>query len=332
MTPTRTWDAATYDRVSAPQVAWSEAVLDRLQLRGDELVLDAGCGSGRVTQLLLDRLPEGRVIALDSDADMVRATRERFAGDPRVQVVHQSLTELNLAEQVDAVFSGATFHWVLDHDELFARLGRATKPGGRISAQCGGEGNIAHVKGIADRLFPLEPPRTWCYAGPDETRGRLERNGFTDVQTWLQPWPVTPPEPLTFLEDVILGPYVQLLPEHAPWALLDFGIRCVIAPDFADIFHNNCFKNGVLPVRLPREICEKLMEDARLGANARVTVDLERQVVVRPNGEEIPFTIDPLRRHLLLNGLDDIGQTMQHVKAIDGFEAKQRAAQPWLYA
>jgi 3-isopropylmalate/(R)-2-methylmalate dehydratase small subunit len=120
--------------------------------------------------------------------------------------------------------------------------------------------------------------------------------------------------------------------EHAPWALLDFGIRCVIAPDFADIFHNNCFKNGVLPVRLPREVCEKLMEDARLGANARVTVDLERQVVVRPNGEEIPFSVDPLRRHLLLNGLDDIGQTLQHASAIDAFEAKQRAAQPWLYA
>jgi 3-isopropylmalate/(R)-2-methylmalate dehydratase small subunit len=120
--------------------------------------------------------------------------------------------------------------------------------------------------------------------------------------------------------------------EHAPWALLDFGIRCVIAPDFADIFHNNCFKNGVLPVRLPREVCEKLMEDARLGANARLTVDLERQVVVRPNGEEIPFTVDPLRRHLLLNGLDDIGQTLQHAPAIDAFEAKQRAAQPWLYA
>jgi 3-isopropylmalate/(R)-2-methylmalate dehydratase small subunit len=120
--------------------------------------------------------------------------------------------------------------------------------------------------------------------------------------------------------------------EHAPWALLDFGIRCVIAPDFADIFHNNCFKNGILPVRLPREICEKLMEDARLGANARVTVDLERQVVVRPNGEEIPFQVDPLRRHLLLNGLDDIGQTLQHGTAIDGFEARQKAAQPWLYA
>ena len=119
--------------------------------------------------------------------------------------------------------------------------------------------------------------------------------------------------------------------EHAPWALLDFGIRCVIAPDFADIFHNNCFKNGVLPVRLPRVVCEQLMEDAKLGGNARLTVDLERQAVVRPNGEEIPFKIDPLRRHLLLNGLDDIGQTLQHAAAIDGFEAKQKASQPWLY-
>jgi 3-isopropylmalate/(R)-2-methylmalate dehydratase small subunit len=119
--------------------------------------------------------------------------------------------------------------------------------------------------------------------------------------------------------------------EHAPWALLDFGIRCVIAPDFADIFHNNSFKNGVLPVKLPRAVCEQLIEDARMGENARITVDLEREVVVRPNGEEIPFKIDPLRRHLLLNGLDDIGQTLQHGAAIDGFEAKQKAAQPWLY-
>jgi 3-isopropylmalate/(R)-2-methylmalate dehydratase small subunit len=120
--------------------------------------------------------------------------------------------------------------------------------------------------------------------------------------------------------------------EHAPWALLDFGIRCVIAPDFGDIFHNNSFKNGILPIRLPREICEKLMEDARLGQNARLTVDLERQVVVRPNGEEIRFEVDAFRKHLLLNGLDDIGQTLQHAPAIDGFEARQKAAQPWLYA
>ncbi len=120
--------------------------------------------------------------------------------------------------------------------------------------------------------------------------------------------------------------------EHAPWALLDFGIRCVIAPDFADIFHNNSFKNGILPVKLPREVCERLMEDARMGGNARITVDLERQVVVRPNGEEIPFEVDPFRRHCLLNGLDDIGQTLQHAPAIDTHEAKLRASQPWLFA
>ena len=120
--------------------------------------------------------------------------------------------------------------------------------------------------------------------------------------------------------------------EHAPWALLDFGIRCVISTSFADIFFNNCFKNGILPIVLPADQVAALMEDAKLGANARVTVDLEREVVVRPNGEEIPFKIDPLRRHLLLNGLDDIGQTMQHAPAIDSFEAKQKASQPWLYA
>jgi 3-isopropylmalate/(R)-2-methylmalate dehydratase small subunit len=120
--------------------------------------------------------------------------------------------------------------------------------------------------------------------------------------------------------------------EHAPWALLDFGIRCVIAPDFADIFFNNTFKNGILPIRLPREICDRLMEDARLGGNARITVDLATQEVVRPNGERIPFDIDPFRKHLLLNGLDDIGQTLQHAPQIDGYEAKQKADKPWLPA
>jgi len=118
--------------------------------------------------------------------------------------------------------------------------------------------------------------------------------------------------------------------EHAPWALLDYGIRCVIAPDFADIFHNNCFKNGVLPIRLPRAVCDQLMEDARLGGNARLTVDLAREVVVRPSGEEIPFRIDAFRKHLLLNGLDDIGQTMQHASRIDAFETARQVDQAWL--
>ena len=116
--------------------------------------------------------------------------------------------------------------------------------------------------------------------------------------------------------------------EHAPWALLDFGIRCVIAPSFADIFFSNTFKNGILPVVLPREQCDALMEDAKLGGNARVTVDLERQVVVRPNGEEFHFEVDPFRKHLLLNGLDDIGQTLQRAASIDAYEARRPAWMP----
>src|SRR5271156_5143527 len=118
--------------------------------------------------------------------------------------------------------------------------------------------------------------------------------------------------------------------EHAPWALLDFGIRCIIAPDFADIFFNNSFKNGVLPIRLPRAVCDMLIEDSKLGGNARVTVDLARQGGIRPNGEEISFEMDPFRKHLLLNGLDDIGQTMQHGGAIDTYETARGQSQPWL--
>ena len=120
--------------------------------------------------------------------------------------------------------------------------------------------------------------------------------------------------------------------EHAPWALLDFGIRCVIAPDFADIFFNNCFKNGILPIALARALCDQLMADARLGGNARLTIDLPRQVVIRPTGEEIGFTVDPLRKRLLLNGLDDIGQTLQRAGAIDTFERQRAQHHSWMPA
>ena len=117
--------------------------------------------------------------------------------------------------------------------------------------------------------------------------------------------------------------------EHAAWALLDFGIRCVIAPSFADIFHSNALKNGVLPIALPRAVCDALMQDAAMGENARITVDLERQVVIRPNGEEIGFEVDPMRRDFLLNGLDDIDQTLQHTASITAYEQARAAAQPW---
>jgi 3-isopropylmalate/(R)-2-methylmalate dehydratase small subunit len=118
--------------------------------------------------------------------------------------------------------------------------------------------------------------------------------------------------------------------EHAPWALLDFGIRCVIAPSFADIFYNNCFKNGILPVVLPQEDVDKLMDDAERGANAVVTVDLERQEITGPDGGRIAFEVDPFRRHCLLNGLDDIGLTMEKSASIDAYEAAQAARAPWL--
>jgi 3-isopropylmalate/(R)-2-methylmalate dehydratase small subunit len=118
--------------------------------------------------------------------------------------------------------------------------------------------------------------------------------------------------------------------EHAPWALLDFGIRCVIAPSFADIFYNNCFKNGVLPLVLPTEQVERLMDQADKGANATLSVDLENQRVTGPDGATFPFEIDPFRKHCLLNGLDDIGLTFEKAAQIDTFEARHHAAQPWL--
>ena len=118
--------------------------------------------------------------------------------------------------------------------------------------------------------------------------------------------------------------------EHAPWALLDFGIRCVIAPSFADIFYNNCFKNGILPIALPQAQVELLMDDAARGSNAVVAVDLEKQEITGPDGGTVHFDIDPFRKHCLLNGLDDIGLTLEKSDKIDAFEAKQAQAEPWL--
>ena len=120
--------------------------------------------------------------------------------------------------------------------------------------------------------------------------------------------------------------------EHAPWALLDFGIRCIIAPSFADIFYNNCFKNGILPIALPQAEVDKLMDDAERGSNAIITVDLERQEIAGPDGGRIRFDIDPFRKHCLLNGLDDIGLTLEKAAAIDSFEARDRLARPWMWA
>ncbi len=212
------WDARTYHRVSAPHQDWAEQLLDRLELRGDETVLDAGCGSGRVTLKLLDRLPRGRVVAVDGAPSMVEQTRMLIG--QRATVIQSDLVALALDDPVDAVFSSAVFHWIPDHDALFARLFAVMKPGARIVAQCGGQGNIHTFRSHSDAVAVREPyaeyfagwQGPWHYASPEHTAMRLERAGFTEVSTWLQPWDVTPPEPEQFLRTVCLHPHVERLP------------------------------------------------------------------------------------------------------------------------
>jgi trans-aconitate 2-methyltransferase len=216
----RDWDAATYDRVSNPQVEMAEAVLERLPLRGDETVLDAGCGSGRVTELLLDRLPHGHVVAVDSAPSMVEHAREALG--ERATVICASLTDLTLAEPVDAVFSNAVFHWIADHERLFERLSAALRPGGRLVAQCGGKGNIDALRRLAEDVAAEAPyaehmedfVRPWNYASPEDTEARMVAAGFEEVRCWLQPWPVRPGDPLEYLRTVCLGNHLEALPEH----------------------------------------------------------------------------------------------------------------------
>jgi trans-aconitate 2-methyltransferase len=216
----RAWDAATYDRVSSPQVAMAVRVLERLPLRGDETVLDAGCGSGRVSELLLERLPHGRVIAVDQAASMVEHARERLG--ERAVVLQSDLTALELREQVDAVFSNAVFHWIADHALLFERLFAALRPGGRLVAQCGGAGNIEAFHRVACAAGAEEPfapyfrdwAGPWNFAGAEETATRLERVGFDGIETWLEPYPVRPEDPRAYFRAVCLGPHLEHLPSE----------------------------------------------------------------------------------------------------------------------
>jgi trans-aconitate 2-methyltransferase len=216
---TRDWNAASYDRVSGPQVAWAREVLERLPLEGHETVLDAGCGSGRVTRMLLERLPAGRVVAVDASPSMIEKAREALPAE-RCEFHVQNLAELELPEPVDAAFSNAVFHWITDHDALFSHIHSALRPGGMLVAQCGGQGNIDDLRVLADEVAFAEPfaehftgwTGPWNYAGPEVTAERLERAGFTGVRCWLQEWPVTPDEPLEFLKTVCLGAHLDRMP------------------------------------------------------------------------------------------------------------------------
>jgi trans-aconitate 2-methyltransferase len=216
----REWDAQTYDRVSDPQYQWGLEVLDRLELAGDELVLDAGCGSGRVTAKLLERLPQGRVLCVDASESMIEKAREAL-GD-RADYPVADLSELSVADPVDAIFSTATFHWVPDHDLLFARLHAALKPGGRLIAQCGGEGNVAkHARAIVSVATRPEFAEhfegmtvMWNFASLGETEERLGNAGFDRAHCWLENKPVQPEHPYEFTTTVTMGPHLSRLPEE----------------------------------------------------------------------------------------------------------------------
>jgi len=213
------WDGATYDRIADPMTRWGSGVLGRLVLAGDETVLDAGCGSGRVTEQLLERLPHGRVIAADAAPSMLVEARRRLErfGD-RVSFVECDLGRpLPVAGPVDAILSTATFHWVRDHDALFANLAAVLRPGGALVAQCGGAGNLDSVQRALVDVGETWPG-PWTFATPEETAPRLAGAGFVDIETWLheESTPMAPGEPLeTFLATVVLRVHLDRLPEPA---------------------------------------------------------------------------------------------------------------------
>jgi trans-aconitate 2-methyltransferase len=219
VTPTGDWNAASYDKVADPQARWGAHVLERLPLEGDETVLDAGCGTGRVTELLLARLPRGRVLALDASEAMLDQARGRLArfGD-RVSYVHADLEQpLPIEEPVDAVLSTATFHWVLDHDALFANLASVLRSGGWLVAQCGGYGNVATLLAAANAVHPGFH-RVHNFQTAEATRERLEASGFDHIETWLSDAPTpfeTPAQFEAFLETVCLRTFLDELPAAA---------------------------------------------------------------------------------------------------------------------
>jgi trans-aconitate methyltransferase len=218
----REWNAERYHQISNPMFAMAMPVLERLRLRGDELVLDVGCGSGLVTEQLIDRLPTGHVIAIDASENMIATARDHLRGR-HVAFIRADAAALPLSEVADAIFSTATFHWVLDHPALFRSLFQALKPGGRLVAQCGGGPNIARLH---DRAFALmhEPEFAdyfkawqdpWEFADATTTRDRLEQAGFVSIATSIEPSPVIHEDPAsfaTYLTNIVCRPHLAYLP------------------------------------------------------------------------------------------------------------------------
>ena len=232
----RDWDAATYQRLSAPIEAMGRDVLWRLRLDGDETVLDAGCGTGRVTAVLAERLPRGKVTAVDGSRAMVEEARRRLP--ETVDVREADLLELELEEPVDAIVSTATFHWIGDHDRLFERMRGLLRPGGRLVAQCGGAGNVEPVKDAGFALARRAPfaehlegwPGDWNFQGPLATEERLLRLGYTDVWTWETRVQVHVDDVAGYLGAICLGSFLARLPEALHEPFVDAAVERLGAP------------------------------------------------------------------------------------------------------
>ena len=224
-TELREWNASSYHKVANPHVDWGRVVLERLPLQGNETVIDAGCGTGRLTELLLERLPDGHVLALDQSTNMLEQAKAHLSpqfGD-RVTFQQADLANLELDQAVDAIFSTATFHWITDHPRLFAGLFHALKPGGWLVAQCGGGPNIARLNRQAQIQMLQQPFREhvgswsgpWLFAGPDDTALRLHDAGFVNIDTHIVEAPVTmdsEDEFREFLTTVVFGTHLGRLP------------------------------------------------------------------------------------------------------------------------
>jgi trans-aconitate 2-methyltransferase len=243
----REWDADAYDRLPVPMTRWGETVVGWLDLSGDECVLDAGCGTGKVTSFLLRRLPHGTVVALDGSTAMIDHARERLAGDGRVEFVVADLERsLPLDRPVDAILSTATFHWIPDHDALFGNLAGVLRGGGQLAAQCGGAGNTVSLE-AALRDIGADFGGRKHFASPEETAARLAAAGFTDIECWLHDEPVR-------LEPTDLEPYLEAICLGDTLAGMDPAVRAGFVHEVASRLQEPIIDYVRLNIRARRAI------------------------------------------------------------------------------